>query len=62
MIHCCQAPISMLSNYLGKNKYLEVLLGQSGAYKPKCTLKTLLSQKYGAFYLKNKLSGNGLVL
>ena len=27
-----------------KIKYLEVRLGQSGAYKPKCTLKTLLSQ------------------
>ena len=45
MIHCCEAPTSMPSNYFGKKKQvLRGILGQSGAYKPKCALKPLLSQ------------------
>ena len=32
MIHCCEAPKSMLYNFFCKKPYLEVLLGESGAY------------------------------
>ena len=55
MTHCCEAPRSMLSNYFGKQeKYLEVLLGKSGTYKSKYTLKTSIEPIYGAFNLKTK--------
>ena len=46
-------PIYMLSNYFDKKKYLEVLLGQSGAYMPICNLKTLLSQSMVHFTWRN---------
>ena len=39
---------------LVKYKYLEVILGKSGAYKSKCTLKPLLSQKIGHLTRKTK--------
>ena len=62
MIHCCEAPMSMLSNYFGKK---QILIGTFGAiWRIQTQIYPLNSfePKYGAFYLKNKLSACGLVL
>ena len=44
MVHFCEAPRKMIQTTLVKSKYFEVLLGQSGESKSKCTLKPILSQ------------------
>ena len=63
MRYCCEVLRLMLFNYFGtkKNKYLEVILGQSVVDKSKCTLKPILSQNVVHFYSKHKSSAHGLV-
>ena len=62
MIHCYEAPRSLLPNYFDQSKYLEVLLGKSGAYKSKFYPKPYVELKYGACILKNKVSAHSLGL
>jgi hypothetical protein len=62
MTHCCEAPISMLSNYFGKKQVLRGTLGAIWCIQTKMYPQNSFEPKYGAFYLKNKLSAHGLVL
>ena len=62
MIHCCEAPISMLSNYFGKKQVLRGIFRAIWCIQTQMYAQNSFEPKYGAFYLKNKLSAHGLVL
>ena len=56
MTHFCEVLKPCFLTTFVKHKYLEVLLEISGALKSKYIHKALMILKYGAFYLKNKVS------
>ena len=62
MIHCCEAPISTLSNYFGEKQVLRGIFGAICCIQTQMYPQNSFEPKYGAFYLKNKLSAHGLVL
>ena len=62
MIHCCEAPISMLSNYFGKIKVLRDNFGEIWRIQIQMYPQTSIEPKYFEFYLKNDVSAHGLVL
>ena len=62
MIHCCEAPISMLSNYFGKKQVLRGTFLEIGSIQIQIYPQTSIEPKYGAFYLKTKVSAHGIVL
>ncbi len=62
MIHCCEAPISMLSNYFGKKQVLRGTFGEIWRIQIQMYPQNSFEPKYGAFYLKKKISVHGLVL
>ena len=62
MIHCCEAPRSMLSSYFCKKQVLRGNFGKIWCIQIKMYPKTYVELKYGACYLKNKVSANRLEL
>ena len=62
MIHCCEAPRSMLSNYFSKNQVLRGTFGEMWHIQIKIYLKIYVELKYGASYLKNEVSAHRLGL
>ena len=58
MIHCCEAPRSMLSNYFGKKEVLRCTFGEIWRVQ----IQMYRQQKYGAFYFKNNVCANELGL
>ena len=62
MIHCCEAPICMLSKYFGKKNVLRGTFGEIWQIQIKIYPQTSFDSKYGALNLKNKVSAHGLVL
>ena len=64
MLHCCEAPRSMLSNYFSKKHVLRGTFGQIWPIQIKIYPKTYVKLKYGACYLKNKVIAHrsGLVV
>ena len=62
MTNCCEAPISMLSNYFGKIQLLRDNFGESWRIQIQMYPQTSIEPKYGEFYLKNKVNAHGLVL
>ena len=61
-MHCCEAPISMLSNYFGKKKVLKGTFGTIWRIQTQKYPQTFFEPKYGEFNLKNEVSAHGLVL
>ena len=62
MIHCCEAPRSMLSNYIGKKQVLRGTFGEVWHIQIQMYPKTYVVLKYGACYLKNEVSAHRLGL
>ena len=62
MLHFCEAPRFMLSNYFGKKQELGVTFWAIWPIKNQRYPQTSFESKYGAFYLKDKVSAHGLVL
>ena len=62
MIHCCEAPRSILSNYFGKKQIIGGIFGEIWRIQIQMYPQTYIEPKYGLFYLKNKVSAHGLVL
>ena len=62
MTHCCEAPIAMPSNYFGKKQVLRGTFWAIWRIQTEIYPLNSFEPKYGAFYLKNKLSAHGLVL
>ena len=62
MIHWCAAPIFMPSNYFGKKQVLRGTFGAIWFIQTQMYPQNSFEPKYGAFYLKKKISANGLVL
>ena len=62
MIHCCEAPISMLSNYFCKKQLLRGTFGDIWRIQIQMYPKTDVVLKYGASNLKNEVSAHGLGL
>ena len=62
MIHCCEAPISMLSTYLCKNQVLRGTFGEISRTQIQMYPKKYFDLKYGAFNLKNEVIGHRLGL
>ena len=52
----------MLSNYFGKKQELRGTFGEIWHIQIQIYPQTSIEPKYGAFYLKNKVSAHGLVL
>ena len=61
-IHCCEAPKSMLSNYFSKKQVLRGTFGEIWHIQIQMHLKKYVELKYGACYLKNKVSAHRLGL
>ena len=63
MIHFCEAPRSMLSNYFCKKQVLRGTFRENWRIQFQIYPKTYVELKYGACYLKNKVSAHrkGLV-
>ena len=59
---CCEAPRSMLSNYIGKKQVLRGTFGEIWRIQIQIYHQTTIEPKDGAFYLKDKVSVHGLVL
>ena len=55
MIHCCEAPRSMLSNYFCKKQVLRGTYGEIRRIQIQIDFKTYVELKYGACYLKNEV-------
>ena len=51
MLHCCEAPRSMLSNYFSKKLVLRGTFGEIWRIQIQMYPKTYVELKYGAFYL-----------
>jgi hypothetical protein len=62
MLHCCEAPKSMLSNYFCKKQLLRGTFGDIWRIQIKIYPKTYVELKYGACYLNDEVSAYGLVL
>ena len=62
MLHCCEAPRSMLSNYFGKKQVLRGTFWEIRHIQIQIYPQTSLEPKYGAFNLKNEVSAHGLGL
>ena len=62
MIHYCEAPRSMLSNYFSKKQVLRGTFGEIWRIQIQMYPKTYVELKYGAYYLKNKVSAHRLGL
>ena len=62
MTHCCEAPISMLSNYFDKIQVLRNNFGDIWHIQIQMYAQNSIEPKYGEFYLKNEVSAHGLVL
>ena len=62
MIHCCEAPRSMLSNYFRKKQVLGGNFGEIWHIQIQIYLKKYVELKYGACYLKNEVSAHRLGL
>ena len=62
IIHCCEAPRSMLSNYFSKQQVLKDTFGEIWHIQIQMYPKTYVELKYGACYLKNKVSTHKLGL
>ena len=60
MIHCCEAPRSMPSNYFCKMQVLRGTFGEIWRIQIQIYPKPYVELKYGEFYLKNKVSANRL--
>ena len=54
MIHCCEAPRSMLSNYFGEKEVRRCTFGEIWHIQIQMYCQTYFEQKYGPFYLKTK--------
>ena len=62
MIHRCEAPRYMLSNYFGKKQVLGGTVGDIWGIQIQMYPQTYIGPTYGAFNLKNKVSAVGLGL
>ena len=62
MIHCCEAPRSMLSNYFGKKKTTPSYFWGNLAHTNPNVPLNLFEPKDIAFNLKNKVSAHELGL
>ena len=62
MIHCCEVPRSMLSNYFGIKQLLRGTFEEIWRIQIKIYPKTYVELKYGTCYLKNKVSAHRLGL
>ena len=62
MLHCCEAPRSMLSNYFGKKQVLRGTFGEIWRIQIQIYPQTSIEPRYGAFYLTNEVSVHGLGL
>ena len=62
MLHCCEAPRSMLSNYFGKKQVLRGTFGEIWRIQIQIYPQNYVEPKYGAFNLKNEVSAHGLGL
>ena len=62
MLHCCEAPRSMLSNYFCTKQVLRGTFGEIWRTQIQIYPKTYVELKYGAFYLNNKVSVHRLWL
>ena len=62
MLHCCEAPRSMLSNYSGKKQVLRGTFGEIWGIQIQIYFTKYVELKYGACYLKNKVSAHRLGL
>ena len=60
MLHCCEAPRSMLSNYFCKKQVLRGTFGEIWRIQIQIYPKTYVDLKYGACYLNNKVSAHRL--
>ena len=62
MIHCCEAPRCMLSNYFSKKQVLIGTFGEIWRIQIEIYPKRYVELKYGAGYLKNEVSAHRLGL
>ena len=62
MLHCCEAPRSMLSNYFCKNPVLRGTFGEIWPIQIQIYPKTYVELKYGACCLKNGVRAHRLGL
>ena len=62
MIHCFEAPRSMLSNYFCKKHIIRGTFGEIWRIQIQIYLKTYVDLKYGACYLKNEVNAHRLGL
>ena len=62
MLHCCEAPISMHSNYFCKKQVQRGTFGEIWCIQIQIYHKTLVELKYGACYLNNGVSAHRLGL
>ena len=60
MIHCSEALRSMLFNYFCKKQVLRGTFGEIWRIQIQIYLKTYVELKYGACYLKKKVSAHQL--
>ena len=62
ILHCCEGPISMLSNFFVKKQVLRGTFGAIWCIQTQMFPQNSFGPKYGAFNLKKKISAHGLVL
>ena len=62
MLHCCEAPRSMISNYFCKKQVLRGTFGEILCIQMQKYPKTYIELKYGACYLNNEVSAHRLGL
>ena len=62
MLHYCEAPRSMLSNYFCTKQVLRGTFGEIWRIQIQIYPKTYVELKYGAFYLNNEVSAHRLGL
>ena len=62
MLHCREAPRSMLSNYFCKKQVLRGTFGEIWRIQIQIYPKTYVELKYGACYLNNEVSAHRLGL
>ena len=56
IMHCCEAPRSMLSNYFCKKQVLRGPFGEIWSIQIQIYPKIYVELKYGECYLKNEVS------
>ena len=62
MLHCCEAPRSMLSNNFCKKQVLRGTFGKIWRIQIQIYPQISIEPSYGAFYLTKKVSAHGLGL